>query len=150
MAHIKNGNNCQRGKGVTCVYWNKGPSFLKNKMLDIETIVQTHKPHVPSIGEANLRHDHDLQDVQLDGYTLHVDSCVGNPSLGIARVVVYTHNILRVRRREDLEDDQIAAIWLECGLPHQKSFLVCFIYQDYSPGGGSACERCYKDGKGAA
>ena len=34
MAHITHGNIGQRGKGVTCVYWNKGPSFLTNKMND--------------------------------------------------------------------------------------------------------------------
>ena len=43
----------------------------------------------------------------------------------MARVAVYTHNTLRVKRREDLEDDTIAAVWLECGLPNQKGILVC-------------------------
>ena len=129
MAHITNGNRGQRGRGVTCLYWNKGPSFSTNKMLDIETIVQAHKPHILGLGEANLHHNHDVEDVQLPGYTLHVDSSINNPNLGIARVVAYTHDILRVKRREDLEDDTIAAIWLECGLPHQTSFLVCIGYR---------------------
>jgi hypothetical protein len=56
---------------------------------------------------------------------------VKNPNLGMARVVVYTHNILRVKRREDLEDDTVAAVWLECGLPNQKSFLVCVGYRQW-------------------
>ena len=132
VAHIMNGNIGQRGKGVTCVYWNKGPSFLTNKMNDIESIIDTHKPHILGLGEANFRHDHDVEDVQLQGYTLHLDSSVRNPNLGIARVVVYTHNILRVKRRADLEDDTIAAVWLECGLPSQKSFLVCVGQADRS------------------
>ena len=130
-AHITNGDRGQRGKGLTCLYWNKGPPFLTNKMLDIETIVQAHKPHILGLGEANLHHDHDVEDVQLPGYTLHVDSSIDNPNLGIAIVVVYTHNILRVRRREDLEDDTITAIWLEFGLPHQKSCLVCIGYRQW-------------------
>ena len=100
-------------------------------MLDIETIVQAHKPHILGLGEANLHHNHDVEDVQLPGYTLHVDSSINNPNLGIARVVAYTHDILRVKRREDLEDDTIAAIWLECGLPHQTSFLVCIGYRQW-------------------
>ena len=83
MAHITNGNRGQRGRGVTCLYWNKGPSFLTNKMLDIETIVQAHKPHSLGLGEANLHHNHDVEDVQLPGYTLHVDSSINNPNLGI-------------------------------------------------------------------
>jgi hypothetical protein len=31
MAHITHGNRGQRGRGITFVYWNKGPSFLCNK-----------------------------------------------------------------------------------------------------------------------
>ena len=30
MAHITNGNRGQRGKGITCVYWNNGP-FISSK-----------------------------------------------------------------------------------------------------------------------
>ena len=130
-AHITHGNTGQRGKGVTCLYWNKGPSFLSNKMLDIATIIEEHKPHVLGLGEANFRHDHDVEDVQLQDYTLHLDSSVYNPDLGMARVVVYTHNILRVKRRQDLEDDTVAAIWLECGLPNQRSFLFCAGYRQW-------------------
>ena len=124
-AHITHGNRGQRGKGVTCLYWNKGPSSLSNKMIDIETIIDTHKPHILGLGEANHRLGHDIEAVQLPGYNLYIDSSINNPALGLARVVVYTHHSLRVKRREDLEDDIVAAVWLECGLPKQRSFLVC-------------------------
>ena len=120
IAHITYGNRGQRGKGITCVYWNKGPAFLHNKITDIESIVQSHKPQIFGLGEANFRRDHDIEAVQLPGYNLHLDSCMNNPSLGMARVCVYTHESLRVKRRSDLEDDTIAAVWLECGLPNQQ------------------------------
>ena len=100
-------------------------------MLDISTIIEEHKPHILGLGEANFRHDHDVEDVQLQDYTLHLDSSLHNPDLGMARVAVYTHNILRVKRREDLEDDTVAAIWLECGLPNQKSFIICVWYRQW-------------------
>ena len=120
QVHTQNGNRCQRGKGLECVYWNKGSSLLKNKLLDIESILGQHKPHILGLGEANVHHDHDLDELQFPNYTLHLDSCISNLSLGIARTAVYTHNSIRVTRRHDLEDDKIAAIWLECGLPQQK------------------------------
>ena len=72
-----------------------------------------------------------MEDVQLQGYKLHLDSCVDNPDLGLARVAVYTHDSLRVKRRSDLEDDTLAAIWLECGLPNQHSILVCVGYRQW-------------------
>ena len=66
-----------------------------------------------------------MKTLQLSSYSLHLDSCINNPQLGIARVAVYTHDDLRVKRRDDLEDDVVAAVWLECGLPGQKGVLVC-------------------------
>ena len=49
----------------------------------------------------------------------------------MARVAVYTHKLLRVKRRPDLEDDRVAAVWLECGLPKQKSRLICMGYRQW-------------------
>ena len=131
LAHMTSGNRGKRGKGIKCIYWNKGPSFLTNKQLDIETIISSHKPHILGLGEANFRHDHDLQDVQLKDYLLHLDSSINNPQLGMARVAVYTHNSLRVKRRSDLEDSTVAAVWLECGLPNQRSILMCVGYRQW-------------------
>ena len=132
LAHILNGNRNQRGKGITCAYWNKGPSLLKNKQLDIKTLLEDHKPHILGLGEANFKYGHDIEDVAIEGYNLHLDSALGNSELGsTARVAVYTHELLRVKRRHDLEDDKVAAIWLECGLPHQKGVLVCMGYRQW-------------------
>ena len=131
LNHVIYGNRGSRGKGIKCLYWNKGPSHLQNKQLDIETIIDSHKPHILGLGEANFRHDHDLADVQQPGYTLHLDSCVNNSDLGMARVAAYTHNSLRVKRRSDFENDTVAAVWLECGLPKQKGILVCIGYRQW-------------------
>ena len=131
LVHIKNGNHGNRGKGIKILYWNKGPSFLHNKQGDIESIIDVHKPHILGLGEANFRHDHDLVDVQQHGYTLHLDSCLQNPELGMARVAVYTHSSLRVKRRADLEDNNTSAVWLECGLPNQRGILVCAGYRQW-------------------
>lgn len=59
LAHITSWD--RGGKGIKCIYWNKGPSFLTNKQLDIDSIISTHKPHMLGLGEANFRHDHDLR-----------------------------------------------------------------------------------------
>ena len=84
--------------------------MLNNKYVDIETIIADHHPHVLGLGEANQRHDHDLDAVQIPGYNLHLDSGISNMNVGgMARVAVYTHSSLRVKRRYDLEDQKIAA-----------------------------------------
>ena len=38
---------------------------------------------------------------------------------------------LVVKRRPDLEDDRISAIWLEVGLPNKKKILVCQGYREW-------------------
>ena len=54
LNHIINGNRGNRGKGINCLYWNKGPAFLANKHIDIQTIIETHKPHILGLGEVKF------------------------------------------------------------------------------------------------
>ena len=130
--HITNGNTGNQGKGITCIYWNKGPSFLKNKQEEIKQIIQDHKPHILGLGEANLKNCHDLEEVKIQGYNIHADSAIACTELGnTARVVVYTHELVRVKRRHDLECNDVSAIWMECGLPHQKSVIICMAYRQW-------------------
>ena len=130
-AKITNGNRAQRGHGIKLLHWNKGPSFLQNKHHEIETIIGGHTPHVLGLSEANLKADHNLSLVQHPDYELHTCPTLANPSLGVSRIVVYTHNSLVVKRRHDLEDDKISAIWLEAGLPRQKKIVICQAYREW-------------------
>ena len=44
LMHIISRNMERRGRGINCIYWNKGPTYLVNKQMDIKTIVQDLKP----------------------------------------------------------------------------------------------------------
>jgi hypothetical protein len=131
LAKIVNGNRGARGTGIKLLHWNKGPSFLHNKHDEIETIIAGHHPHVLGLSEANFRNDHDLALVQHADYDLHLSPTSSNPELNTSRVVVYTHKSLVVKRRADLEDSRISAIWLEVGLPHKKKILICQGYREW-------------------
>ena len=84
---------------------------------------------VLGIGEAQFKTNNDLADVQQPGFTLHLDSC--QASLGVSRCAVYTHNSLVVKRRDDLENDGIATVWLQLGLPGQKGILIICGYRQW-------------------
>ena len=131
LAKIVNGNRGLRGTGIKIIHWNKGSSFLHNKHDEIETIIAGHHPHVLGLSEANLKNDHDLSLVQHENYDLHLAPTSSNPDLNISRVVVYTHKSLIVKRRPDLEDSRVSAIWLEVGLPHKKKILICHGYREW-------------------
>ena len=130
-ARMTFGNRAQRGHGIKIMHWNKGPSYLINKHHDIEAMIAGHKPHVLGLSEANIRHDHDLSLVQHEEYTLHICPTIDNPKLKMSRIVVYTHKSLVVKRRHDLEDDSVSAIWLEAGLPNQKKIVICQAYREW-------------------
>ena len=131
LAKIVNGNRGVRGTGIKLAHWNKGPSYLHNKHDEIETLIADHRPHILGLSEANFRRDHDLAQVQHADYDLHLSPTLSNPSQDTARIVVYTHRSLIVKRRVDLEDKRISAIWLEVGLPHKKKILVCQGYREW-------------------
>ena len=143
LAHIQNGNRGQRGRGIVCTYWNKGPSLLKNKQQDIMSVIDMHKPHILGLGEANFRQEHNLADVNVQGYHLHLHSALGSNDLGnTSRIAVYTHELLRVKRRRDLESDQVAtyntvfveALTVDCTVTILSVKILCiFINTSSSP-----------------
>ena len=116
--------NSGRGKAINLLYWNKGSMHLHRKLKDVETLVEEHRPHVFALGEANVMEDHDQEDIIIQNYDLHLAKSIENPDMKVARVAVYTHKSLIVKRRTDLEDETIQTIWLEIGLPQQKKSLI--------------------------
>ena len=72
----------RRQHGITILHWNKGPSFLKNKHSELETVISGHKPHIFGLSEANLWSNHDLSNIQHQDYTLHTCLTATNHNLG--------------------------------------------------------------------
>ena len=129
ITRMTHGN--RKEKGIKIIHWNKGPSYLENKYNEIETIIDGHRPHVLGLSEANLREDHDQANVQFRDYQLHTALPLHNHNSKVSRIVVYTHNSLVVKRRLDLEDDNISSIWLEIGLPRKRKILMCHAYREW-------------------
>ena len=127
----------RRSSGIKIAHWNKGKSFLINKMTEVRSIVEKHQPHILGLSEANLLATHDRSLVVLDDYNLHVCQTIKNPLLATSRLVVYTHKDLVVKLRTDLMDDNISSVWLELGLPGHKKFLVCQTYREWQHMGQS-------------
>ena len=103
----------------------------QNKHPEIENIIAGHQPHILGLSEANLKKNVDPRLVHHDDYLLHTAPTLDNPALEVSRVVVYTHSSLVVKRRPDLEDSSLSAIWLEVGLPRQRKILVANVYREW-------------------
>ena len=131
LARATYGNRSHRGRGIKCVMWNKGNSLLQNKHDEVEEIISSYSPHILGLCEANLKKDVDINLVQHQDYQLHVAKTIDNDEVGTARVVVYTHCSLVVKRREDLESESLPAVWMEVGMPRQKKILVATVYREW-------------------
>ena len=113
------------------LHWNKGSSHLENKTDDVEALIQKYHSHILGLSESNLFIRHDLSNVQLPEYILHICPTIINPVLNVSRVVVYIHKSLVVKVRPDLMDNKISSIWLEMGLPRRKKIPVCNTYREW-------------------
>ena len=100
-------------------------------MEDVKSLVELHKPMIFGLGEANITADQDLAKVQLPDYNLHLPASYQNPCIRNARVAVYTHKKLVVRRRHDLEDPDTQSIFLEGGLANQKKTMWLIAYRQW-------------------
>ena len=128
-ACYKNGNRANRG--IKLCHWNAGNSHLRNKVNSIESVVSRYSPHILGISEANLLKNHDLSEVQIEDYELITSLTMNNPQLQYSRVVVYKHSSIISKVREDLMSPKFSSVWLECGLPRKRRFLVCNLYREW-------------------
>ena len=129
IARYTNGNRTNRG--IKLCHWNAGNSHLRNKMDSIENVVKKYSPHIIGISEANLLKNHDISEVQIAEYELITSTTMDNISLQYSRVVVYKHSSIISKVRKDLMSPDFSSIWLECGLPNKRKFLVCNLYREW-------------------
>ena len=83
-----------------------------------------------------------MNDVQLPEYSLIKCPTILNPRFGYSRVVVYIHQSMVFKLRNDLMSDEYSSIWLQMGLPGKKQILVCHTYREWQ-------ELC-QDGRGVS
>ena len=51
--------------------------------------------------------------------------------MGYSRVVVYVHNSVVYKLRDDLMSKNYSSIWIQIGLPGKKQILVCHTYREW-------------------
>ena len=129
FARYTYGNRNNRGMKLS--HWNAGNAYLENKTNEIENLISDHHPHLLGISEANLHKDHCIDNCKMEDYDLITCKTMDNENLRISRVVVYKHNSLVAKVREDLMSDKFSSIWLEVGFPGRTKFLVCNLYRDW-------------------
>ena len=122
----------RKNKEMKILSWNSGHTYLINQINEIKWLIQDKSPHILFVYESNLRRSHDIEQVKIEGYSLHTSKMIRNPDIQVSRIVAYVKDGIVVRRRDDLESDEISAIWMEAGLPQERKYLVCGVYREWA------------------
>ena len=141
-AHITFGNRRGAGKGLKLAAWNAGSAHLENKITELEAVIDSVRPHIFVISESNLKQSTDRSNVQIPNYELFVSKTIDNSDLkNISRIVIYKHESVIGKLREDLMNSSLDSIWLEVGFKHHKKLLVgghYRVWQNMGQGGDNA------------
>ena len=94
---------------------NLNVCHLRNKIDDITVLIENYPDRVHLFGVNETRLDADMNDslIHINNYSIVRKDAEQN--VGHTGLVIYIHDSIRhsVRRREDLEKDNVEAFWLE-------------------------------------
>ena len=124
----RNGKNGKHW-GYKLAHWNKGSAHFHNKLHEIAHILDTHKPHIFSISEANLHLDRDTFTYNLHNYNIETDTMA--QITDISRQALLIKKGIHYTRRHDLEHKDTCTIWVEIHTANKKSFLVMGGYRQW-------------------
>ena len=117
-------------KGLTIGSLNA--CHLRNKIVDVTVLINGHPDKVHLFGVNETRLDADINDslIHINNYTIvRKDAELKPLHTGL---VVYIHDSIQhfVRRRKDLESDNVEAIWLELFQRKSSPAYVCCLYRN--------------------
>ena len=108
---------------------NKNNADLKNRIDQINHVLETKKPDFFVLNEAQL-HKHDTTTrYQFPGYCMENDNL--NITDGWSRTAILVKNSIKYKRQKDLEIKGIATVWLQVGIPGTKHFLLQALYRQF-------------------
>ena len=123
--YAKYGNrdhNQHKNRGLNLVQWNKGNSLITNRLHDIHELINTYKPDILSLSEANLNNN--VGDIQLNipGYKIERPLC--SQKTNNARCILIIKDSINYKCRLDLENYINTSIWVQIHIPGKKAILI--------------------------
>ena len=75
--------------------------------------------------------NHRKENCYIEGYDLLTSHMINNDDLNVSRVVVFVHESIVAKVRDDLMSDDFSSIWLEVGFPGTAKILLCNLYREW-------------------
>ena len=128
LCHSKYGNRTKTF-GLKLLHLNKGNSYFKNKINDIQITIDKFLPDIISISEANLFKNDNLSVNQFSGYNFIYDNFWD--TIGWSRQILMIKKDIDYIRRSDLENINQAIIWIEIPLMKSNNLLIAGGYRQW-------------------
>ena len=124
----KNGNGDNR-QNITILHWNLGSRMWHRKTLEIEAAILQYSPDVFVITEANLLKTLQEDKRKIPGYSLILPKIL--PDQVIYKIAVLIREGVNVEILDELNVEQVAAVWLKLGSRGRKPMIVGCIYREF-------------------
>ena len=124
--HTMNGN---KGHSLTIAQWNMGPARWHKKRNEIEAFLQTIKPDLFFITEANFFTNTPAHEKIFPGHKLYLP-LTGN-RLGYWRIVLIAKEDLLIDILEDYMETDISSIWVRVGRRGNTSTIIGSTYREH-------------------
>ena len=126
LAHALNGN---RGHSLTVAQWNMGPAHWFKKRVEIEAFLQTVKPDLFFITEANFFTTAPSHEKVFPGHKVFLPKT--GDRLGYWRIVLIAKEDLIVDILEEFMEEDISSMWVRVGRKGKTSVHIGSIYREH-------------------
>ena len=116
-------------KSLVIAHWNLGSKKWQNKTTAIQALVDSKKPDIIFISEANLHEGTPDHETLILGYNLHKPLTAATH--GVSRIVLLAKENLDFKIENHLMNDLVASMWLKFTQPGNSSILVCGVYREH-------------------
>ena len=125
--HPNPGPASSDSNGTSLDIFHLNAGSIRNKLEDIYSIAEEY--HILCFSETHLDQSIDSSSLVLDGSGLPIRKDRSQHGGG---VMIYISNLLVYKRRTELEDPRLEAIWIEITLKSQSVLICCSYRSDFN------------------
>ena len=126
---VYNGNI--KSHNIKVMEWNIGNKKWRNKVTEVQALVNEYSPDICFITEANMHNDTPEDFRVIPGYTLEYPLTRENPTLQYSRIVAIVREGLSVKLLREHMSDDISSIWLQILRKGPKKLIVGGTYREH-------------------
>ena len=121
LIHLRFGNR-KSGTTANIIDWNLGARFWENKTVEIQHLVDEHRPDMVFISESNLRFMVPDHENNIVGYYIVATKDL-EPN-GLSRLILLVREGFNIEIHHQLMEEWIASIWVKIPRKGNKKLLV--------------------------